>query len=132
MKLPFFILVENIFRCSIIFVQIFLCKNFCRAQQFCTPGKTSDGSAKKCPGGSAIGCWYNCKSGYIFPQCITPFAKFLETIGGPWVFAMGVGVTSVLFAIVFGVVCKRVEGCSVYQQRQKFIRLEGLQRMPGR
>ena len=56
---------------------------------------------------------------------------FLEEIGGLWVFVLGVGVTSVLFAIVFGVVCKRVEGCSVYQQRQKFIRLEGLQRMPG-
>ena len=76
-------------------------------------------------------CFYECEAGYIKPNCITPFELFLQLIGGWPVFIGGIVVSSLLFALTFGVVCKRVEGCTGYQQRQRFIRLEGLQRMPG-
>jgi hypothetical protein len=105
-------------------------QNILPSMRLVTPSSSPIGPAP-IPLVGSTACLYHCKPGYIQPRCITPFAMFLEDIGGLLVFVLGVAVTAVLFGVVFGVVCKRVEGCSVYQQRQKFIRLEGLQRMPG-
>ena len=126
---------------------------------FCTPSISKDGTKSCTPAGSlpsmhidtpsasssnfdpstipqpVVGsraCSYNCDPGYVKNAgCITPFALFLESVGGWWGFVGGILGASFLFALTFGVVCKRVEGCTIYQQRQRFIRLEGLQRMPG-
>jgi hypothetical protein len=77
-------------------------------------------------------CDFICKNGLIGPNCLTALEAFIESIGGLYVFIGGIGVSAIIFGIIFGIVCRRAPCCSVYKMRhQAYLKLTDVDRMPG-
>jgi hypothetical protein len=83
------------------------------------------------PGQSSKNCAYTCSAGYVGTTCITPLARLIQALGGPFT-ALGI-LSGSLFIVISAsyLMCVYVPGCPGHRRERFDIKqFKGLRRLP--